>query len=119
MDVHGHAWLLEVNRLPGITSSKQNKVEEDIFFDGVMEGVLRLCVLPVLHPDLPPEYDSSGDWECVDSSSQAPVDHDGNPIVFNCTSTAVWKNVLKFSMYAKKIVAGPMGGGSHKKSQAD
>jgi len=107
MDVHGNAWLLEVNRLPGITSSKQNKVEEDIFFDGVIEGLLNLCVVPILNPSVA-KGRGIGEWEFVDS--QIPLDHDGDPVIFNNTSTAVWRNVLKFKLYAKKMIAGPLGG---------
>lgn len=151
MDTEGHAWLLEVNRLPGITSSKQNKVEEDIFFDGVIEGALRLCVVPPLlhhHPkdggvDSRPgchsgsrDEEAEGDgsvqnWECVSnhsssttsssSSGSQPVglDHDGLPVVVNTSSTTPWRNCLKFSLYAKKIVAGAVGGNMSLSPTAD
>ncbi|CAM9882022.1 unnamed protein product, partial [Discosporangium mesarthrocarpum] len=53
-DAHGGAWLMEVNRLPGLQSSQQNKEAEDKFYDSMMLDLVRLLVLPHLvgcHPN--------------------------------------------------------------------
>lgn len=45
----------------GITSSKQNQAEEDRFFDGMVQDMLGLCVLPPLTGTQP----TPGHWDLV------------------------------------------------------
>eukprot|EP00903_Cladosiphon_okamuranus_P010040 g9520.t1 len=44
----GGVWLMEANRLPGLQSSTQNLEEENQVYDGMMQDILRLLVLPAL-----------------------------------------------------------------------
>jgi hypothetical protein len=45
-DMDGYCWLLEINRLPGLESSKLNTVDEDLMYNEMMTSLLRI----VLHP---------------------------------------------------------------------
>eukprot|EP01038_Epipyxis_sp_PR26KG_P009454 gene9454-12738_t len=41
-DTDGHCWLIEANRLPGLESSKNNKDEEDLFYNEMMISLLKI-----------------------------------------------------------------------------
>lgn len=53
--------FLLIRLCAGITSSKQNKAEEDRFFDGMLHDMLGLCVLPPLTGPQP----TPGHWDLV------------------------------------------------------
>lgn len=52
---------LSANRLPGLQSSKQNLEEENKVYDGMMQDILRLLVLPALSgcPSEPGKFEVS------------------------------------------------------------
>jgi hypothetical protein len=47
-DASGECWLVEVNRLPGLESSKNNLVEEDDLYNEMMTDVLKMVLYPSL-----------------------------------------------------------------------
>ncbi|CAM9612040.1 unnamed protein product [Hapterophycus canaliculatus] len=86
-DSLGGVWLMEVNRLPGLQSSKQNLEEENAVYDGMMLDVIRLLVLPRLTSCTPEE----GRFEAATApapSSRAP-------------STETWRNVMRFAAFKR------------------
>lgn len=47
-DEDGRCWLIEINRLPGLESSKNNKVVEDNMYDRMMMSLLQIVLRPLL-----------------------------------------------------------------------
>lgn len=46
-DTNGRCWLIEINRLPGLESSIQNKLREDYFYNSMMCGLLQIVLNPI------------------------------------------------------------------------
>ncbi|CAN0018419.1 unnamed protein product, partial [Phaeothamnion confervicola] len=44
-DRDGGCWLMEVNRLPGLASSKQNRAAEDAFYNRMCIDMIRIVAL--------------------------------------------------------------------------
>ncbi len=96
------AYLLEINRCPGLQSTRQNTVQEDAVYDRMMSDLIRLCVLPPLRGDPQEEEaattgrDVEGCWERVpleaaEEDCWAEIDPEGKH-----------KNVLRWSLYLKR-----------------
>ena len=65
-------WLIEVNRLPGLESSKNNKEQENTMYNTMMMSLLRIVCRPLNHNDN--NHDDDGDklnglWVKVNDSS--------------------------------------------------
>lgn len=79
-DEAGDCWFIEANRLPGLESSKNNLLEEDEFYNDMMEQVLRI----VLQPILPVVASSSTEnccWQQVTSAASVTDIVTSNSIV--------------------------------------
>ncbi|CAM9493544.1 unnamed protein product [Scytosiphon promiscuus] len=86
-DSSGGVWLMEVNRLPGLQSSKQNLEEENIVYDGMMLDLIRLLVLPPL-TGCPPDQGLFAAAAGPAPSARAP-------------STETWRNVMRFAAFKR------------------
>ncbi len=114
-DEDGHCWLLEINRLPGLESSKLNKVEEDRMYDTMMESLLHIVLLPLRKSDDACNY---GLWEVVHGptaqdmqmcsqgrafihqNAAAHVATDaGSDILFNGET---WSNIFSWRAFTKR-----------------
>jgi hypothetical protein len=51
-DEKGNCWLIEVNRLPGLESSKNNLMEEDIMYNEMMLSLLQIILFPFFEKKL-------------------------------------------------------------------
>ena len=89
-DARGDCYLLEVNRLPGLETSKNRcKPEEDIVYDNMMAGVLRIALAPTKE-----ESSANCDlWRVV---------HAGNAEFCNAPSDALFKNLFSWKAFTKK-----------------
>lgn len=48
LDEFDSMYLMEINRLPGLQSSRQNSADEDGLYDSMIRELLDLCVMPFL-----------------------------------------------------------------------
>ena len=48
VDDRGEAWLLELNRMPGMASTEANWEQDEAFYNGLVRDVVSLVVAPVL-----------------------------------------------------------------------
>jgi len=95
-DRDGVCWLLEVNRLPGLESSIQNKAEEDIMYDEMMLSLLRIVLAPLVNEqeqEQGKEQTVGGMWDTVNSSSSSSSNTVGAP---------TFKNTFSWRAYTKK-----------------
>ncbi|CAM9554675.1 unnamed protein product [Choristocarpus tenellus] len=98
-DAEGGVWLMEVNRLPGLQSSRQNKEEEDVFYDTMVVDLLQLLVLPALVGCQP----KLGYFEASPDAVSPPF-----PGV-NAESSETWKNVLEFAAFKRRCLYDKLG----------
>lgn len=93
-DECGGCWLIEANRLPGLESSSNNKVEEDRMYDDMMMSLLTIVTAPLAGRTL--SRADYGLWDVVsnyDSTHSSPV---------NTASSETWKNTLSWKAYTVK-----------------
>ncbi len=64
VDASGHCYLIEINRLPGLESSQNNLEEEDVMYDTMMRGLLRLVFVQPLLTLYSPESDGANRLAC-------------------------------------------------------
>ncbi|CAM9193019.1 unnamed protein product [Chrysoparadoxa australica] len=110
-DQSGRVWLIEANRMPGLQSSKQNKEKEDVFYNDM---ILRLVCLVTRHLLFEDEGEINSDEGEPPASaaiggtglrfSEVPVGSAGSEA--NTSSKELWKNVLRFAAYSKKLSSG-------------
>ncbi len=103
-DESGICWLLEVNRLPGLEASAQNKKDEDAMYDSMMLSLLRIVLVPLRKGQ---DDDCSGDsalWETVHDvqvgQMQGEEEEDGIA-PFN-SKAPCWKNTFSWRAFTRK-----------------
>jgi len=117
-DTNGDCWLIEVNRLPGLESSKKNKEAEDEMYDEMMTGVLKMALsrLPecshiFLDEKLPPEWvpvpvNESQEGRVkkdvpkvtpIGSCTDFPSDNDGST-----DKISTWKNTFSWRAFTRR-----------------
>jgi len=120
-DTSGRCWLIEINRLPGLESSKQNKKQEDEFYNTMMSSLLHIVLHPVMKnwfPDItfqPPSSSENDSWILISKphDTMEPPEVKCNPNVFKFTDTsdvggldptvaATWKNTLRWKAFTRK-----------------
>ena len=97
-------WLLEANRLPGLSSSAQNKAAEDGLYDGMVTELLeRLCVLtPLRQGKAEDTREDCHYWEPVGDEEDHHGQGDGanasDPWLLEAVgpTAPTWKNVVRF-----------------------
>jgi Tubulin-tyrosine ligase family len=108
-DTSGHVWLLEVNRCPGLASTRENFAEDEAFYSELVSDMLGIVLAPLLTAaDSDPEAVGSVGSEQERSSAGA----EGR---FQCVSdahtdvstngTRLWQNMLELAAYAKRCRA--------------
>ena len=83
VDSFGKCWIVEANRLPGLESSKQNKVEEDHMYDTMMMELLADVA------DL--GENSENNWKPILESEDTAVE-----------SKDTWKNLFAWKAFTRK-----------------
>jgi Tubulin-tyrosine ligase family len=120
-DEDGNAWLIEVNRLPGLESSKNNKVIEDVFYDTMMLELLNLVLQPLEGIDpASGGFKASTTTSCADSVEKGT--HQVSPVLWDQVkdgdrsstaggggvtlvdrgTPATWKNTFSWKAYTRK-----------------
>lgn len=94
-------WLIEINRLPGLESSVQNRAVEDVFYDTMMLQVLRKTVSPLLQPqvvtEMAAEASSGAENEVVDGWDMVAPPSSGES-----ATTACWKNLFQWKAFTRR-----------------
>jgi len=88
-DSQRNVWLLEVNRLPGLQSSKSNKDEEDTMYNCMISDILDLCVYNILCPSTLKPLTL---WHTVKKTTRK----------MSYSKNDVWRNLLNFAAFKKK-----------------
>ncbi len=106
-DVHGNAWLLEVNRLPGLESSTTNKTAEDEMYDTMMRTLLKIVMQPLLQPDMQSSVEEGivkeeqvDMWRRVHAGSV--VQYDRNIAMSVKADAPTWKNMFSWKAFTRK-----------------
>jgi hypothetical protein len=83
-------------RLPGLESSSNNKVEEDVFYDTMMLAFLRIVLSPLrdCHA-LESAHETEGDWIVVKSSHEHTSETIG-------ADTPLFKNLFAWRLFTKQ-----------------
>ena len=93
-DECGGCWLIEANRLPGLESSSNNKVEEDRMYDDMMMSLLTIVTAPLTGKTL--SRADYGLWDIVSS-------YDNTSSIFvNTASSDTWKNTFSWKAFTMK-----------------
>lgn len=101
LDQNRQCWLIEINRLPGLESSDNNKAGEDAFYNEMMLSVLRIVTIPLTAPGSSVEdkisdgsiSDQLGRWRIVGGKST------------ECRfgpSAQTWKNLFRWKIFTTK-----------------
>ena len=94
-DTDGVCWLLEINRLPGLEASHQNRTQEDAMYDEMM---IIYCVL-FLHLWEPPALKISGGevgmWDVVSAGPSESGFNTRSGDVMTFKNTFSWEPLLK------------------------
>lgn len=98
-DEGGKVWLIECNRLPGLESSSNNKVHEDVMYNGMMTSLLSLVTRPLVsQTDQPQDFDvigaREGQWVCVKGPASSST--------INVSSNELWKNTFTWKAFTRK-----------------
>mmetsp|Transcript_30998 Transcript_30998/g.40931 ORF Transcript_30998/g.40931 Transcript_30998/m.40931 type:complete len:430 (+) Transcript_30998:74-1363(+) len=93
-DNTGKAWLIEVNRLPGLQSSKSNKEQEDAMYDKMIEDILSIYIYDSTLQKSP--KDSYQPQENLWQKVKKP------DIQVSFDSRNTWKNLFNFKAYVRK-----------------
>lgn len=98
-DTLGTCWLLEVNRLPGLETSKINIAAEDDLYNTMMLALLRTVCQPLVNEAIENERTR---WKCVSSV----------PAHVRFNSDVLFKNLLRWKMHTRhlrnEVCVGPM-----------
>jgi hypothetical protein len=86
-------WLIEINRLPGLESSAQNKAVEDVFYNKMMLQVLRRVTRPIR---------TSSSADCATEESADDWDEVAPPQLGDGASSACWKNLFQWKAFTRK-----------------
>jgi Tubulin-tyrosine ligase family len=112
-DTSGKVWLLEVNRCPGLASTRENFAADEAFYSELVSNMLGIVLAPLVtaataacsaesdavgsagSEQEPSSVGAEGRFQCV-SEARADVSFDG---------TRLWQNVLELAAYAKRCRA--------------
>jgi Tubulin-tyrosine ligase family len=108
-DTSGRVWLLEINRCPGLASTRENFAADEAFYSSLVSDMLGIVLAPlgtaadsnveaVGRAGSEQERSSvgaEGQFQCV-SDARTDVSTDG---------TKLWQNVLELAAYAKRCRA--------------
>jgi hypothetical protein len=98
-DQNGNCHLIEVNRLPGLESSQNNKLEEDKMYNQMMIQALRLLLLPILPTNV---LIDTSDWIAIKAGDAQVANGDGEKDQ-RVLNTLRWKCMCK--KYQKQVLA--------------
>ena len=108
-DDSGECWLLEINRLPGLEASVQNKEEEDKMYDAMMLSLLRIVLQPLQNGEKE-ESDTAtsglrhvaGMWEVVHAIDAGQKDGGVSESEWLGSHAPCWKNTFNWRAFTKK-----------------
>lgn len=109
-DEDGTCWLLEVNRLPGLEASSQNKQEEDVMYDEMMLSLLRIVLAPLRSEQGEGEGERENEgalWDKVhdggeaSESGTADNSEEKEEVTFS-TKAPCWKNTFGWKAFTRK-----------------
>lgn len=102
-DQDGTCWLLEVNRLPGLEASAQNKQEEDKMYDEMMLSLLHIVLAPLKaeSPAGAGEKEEGGLWEVVHDGRDIANDGDEVEGAFSAKAPC-WKNTFGWKAFTRQ-----------------
>jgi hypothetical protein len=126
-DENGNCWLIEVNRLPGLESSKNNLIEEDHMYNEMMLSILKIILFPFFEKkvsfyletsedgqkseavaesnkiqELKEHYShlDSGSWTEVTNLAVTDIESEES-IISSSSSSSNYKNLLKWKLFTR------------------
>lgn len=113
-DATGMCWLIEINRLPGLESSKNfHKDSEDVLYDTMMTQLLNIVLKPLHHLDEESESCNSPNWVTVHRPALLGNLEDNRLLKADVISETngeeankdklCFLNILRWKMYTRKV----------------
>jgi Tubulin-tyrosine ligase family len=101
-DTNGICWLIEINRLPGLESSKNNKEQEDIFYNEMMDQLLNIVLKPLFPLECVDEFAYSSNWAHVHKPSPT-LDSHASVVPISSSNPDCYANTLRWKMFTRKV----------------